>query len=679
MASWAVAPRGRDALLAGVLAITGLLELLGGYGWTDVGRISAAHVALVLAVTLPLAWRNSFPVPVCLGVQALYVSGVVLGVPMNSFAEVIAAFVVSTYTLVVTAPSTRGALIRVAACCVVIVAAGVAVAVTITATTPAIRSDGAGSAALGTTSYASPPSGIYVSPSGSDSAIGTSGAPVRTLTQAINIASSGSTIVLRAGRYHESAEVPSDKRLNIQSAPDSAVWLDGSSVVVAWTQRGTTWIHTGWTAQFDYTPSYTGTVSTQPGFGFVDPAYPYAAQPDQMWIDGTALTQVGSAARVTAGTFFADYAGKRLIIGSDPNGQDVRASDLGVALTVRSANSTVRGIGVRRYATAVKDLGALRLTAPGIAIENVVTSDNATTGLTVLSTGQSVSNVTAERNGMLGILGNNADNLVISKVLSRNNNLERFNSAPVAGGIKITRTRGITLKDSVVQDNLATGLWLDESCYNAVVAGNSILDNTTHGFAMEISSTAVVADNVITGSGSDGVKINNADNVRLWNNTLAGNAINMALVQDSRDYLNKSIPGHDPRQTFPDPTMTWKLGNIQVMNTILARGGHTNIYARDYTAERGAAQMNIKIAGDLFTRTTSPGDSIVVWGLRSGTLSYLRTVAEIANTGAGSDNAEVVSDAASPNIAATTYAQPLPADIATLIGQPAGTRKVGAF
>ena len=547
---------------------------------------------------------------------------------------------------------------------------------TVSPTTPPTTSRGAGSAAPGTTSYAIAASAIYVSPSGTDSATGRSAAPVRTVAHAIAIAPPGSTIVLRAGTYHESISVPSNKTLDIQSAPNSAVWLEGSSVVSGWIKSGSTWIRTGWNAQFDSTPSYTSQVSTAAFWGFTNAAHPMAAHPDQVWINGTALSQVSSAAAVTAGTFYSDYAGKRIIIGSDPTGKEVRASDLGIAASISSANSSLRGIGIRRYATAVHDMGAVRVLGSNVLVENDVITDMATTAISVLSTKDRVSHLTLKYNGLLGLHANNADNIVVSSVLASNNNTEGFNTSPVAGGIKITRTRNITVRDSVISDNLGTGLWLDESCYNAVIVGNTMASNHKHGFSFEISSTAIVADNVVTGSASDGLKINDADNVRIWNNTLAGNGRNIDLVQDARDGSNASEAGHDKRQAFPDPTMPWKIANIQLRNTTLPPSGQYNVYVRDYTNKRSGAQMAVTIDGNLFTRTTSTGGAIVVWPEAGGKLTIAHSVAELAKTGAGSHNAEVVSGVAPAN---SSYAQPLPADIAALIGQPAGTRSVGAF
>jgi hypothetical protein len=484
------------------------------------------------------------------------------------------------------------------------------------------------------------------------------------LARAIALAPSGGTIVLDAGTYHERVEVPADKRLTIQSAPHAAVWLDGSSAVTGWARSGSTWVKTGWTAKFDSTPSYTSTIPSGPDWSFVNPAYPMAAHPDQMWIGGTGLRQVGSEGEVGAGRFFADYANSRLVIGSDPSSGEVRASDIGYAMTIRSDGSVLRGIGFRRYATAVHDMAAVRITGTNNQLENLVASDNATTGLGVFGHNATVRNVTVQRNGMLGATANVADGLSVTGLLSTDNNVEHFNQAPVAGGFKIGNSHGITIRDSVIRDNLGTALWFDVSCTNAVVVGNSLQNNSGHGLSYEISSTAVIADNLVTGNGGDGFKINDADHVRIWNNTLGANGRNIELVQDSRASGNPAIP--------------WQVASVQVMDNVLDFGPQYMLYVRDYTDERSAATMGITVDGNVFFRSSTSEDAEVVWQGDSGKVLLYRTMAEFAATGAGSHNAESSSSATTAAQTATN-AIALPTDIASMIGEAAGTRHVGAF
>ncbi|MBE7162706.1 MAG: right-handed parallel beta-helix repeat-containing protein, partial [Williamsia herbipolensis] len=337
-----------------------------------------------------------------------------------------------------------------------------------------------GAAKIGSTSYAVPAGAVFAKPSGT-SGNGSSGAPIVGLQKAIDAAPSGSTVVARGGVYHETVTIPAGKRITLQSAPGEAAWLDGSSDVSGFARDGRGWSAGGWTTKFDASPTYTrGAPDGSDAFGFIDPAFPMAAHPDQVWIDGVAQTQVASAAQLSAGKFFVDYGAQKLSLGSDPTGHDVRASSLVRALTVAGSGSVIRGIGIHRYAPSVPDMGAMVVTGSGVTVENVSITDNATQGLSMESTGGVLNHVTTSRNGLLGTHANYADGLKVSGMLSTDNNTEHFNRAPVSGGIKITRSRDVKVTDSAILRNQGNGLWFDESVYDATVTGNDVIGNTGH-------------------------------------------------------------------------------------------------------------------------------------------------------------------------------------------------------
>ena len=95
---------------------------------------------------------------------------------------------------------------------------------------------------------------------------------------------------------------------------------------------------------------------------------------------------------------------------------------------------------------------------------------------------------------MLGVHANYADNLTTSGVNALGNNTEHFNSSPVSGGFKITRTRGITVAGGQFRDNDGPGLWLDESTYNSKIVGNKLMNNSSHGVSVELSSTSMLVE-----------------------------------------------------------------------------------------------------------------------------------------------------------------------------------------
>ncbi|WP_067483431.1 right-handed parallel beta-helix repeat-containing protein [Actinomadura hibisca] len=552
-----------------------------------------------------------------------------------------------------------------------------------------------GAATVGTARYPVPDDAVVVSPSGDDGADGTLDEPLRTVGRAIAKARSNATIVLRGGVYHETVTVPGGKRLTIQAHPGEAVWFDGSSPVTRWAARDGRWVSDGWTARFDASPTYTAgaKASADDDFRFVSPQYPMAAHPDQVWVDGVAQRQVGSRDQVGHGAFYVDEGARQLVLGDDPTGKDVRASTLSEAITVRGAGSTLRGLGVRRYATSLPQMGSVKIAAPGVTVEHVAITDSATTGLSVLAAGARIRHVTTARAGMLGIHGNHADDLRVEHSRSARNNLERFKYAPVSGGIKITRSRKVAVTNTVAADNLGKGVWMDESVYDITLTADRIVRNADHGVSLELSAKALVAGNVIRGNGGDGLRLNGTSDAQIWNNTLAKNGRTLHLVQDSRDPRNPATPGRDPRRKTPDPAMTWQIGKTTISNNVLAdarEGTPCLLCVEDHTHRRSAAQMDITANGNLYVRpdSTSPR-TLVVWSRGAGDPATFPDLGEFRSaTGQeGAGQARDARHAAGADGAldrvvlaeAQSAARPLPAWIAEVLGKPVDSRHMGAW
>jgi len=510
---------------------------------------------------------------------------------------------------------------------------------------PGRRSAGAGTK-VGTASYPVPDGAIVVSPSGRDGNAGTTGAPLRTVGAAVSKARSGGTIVLRAGTYHEDVVIPPDKRLTIQSWPREAVWFDGSTSVTGWSPAGGRWQKDGWRTEFDASPTFTRGAKdhTAEGWRFINPEHPMAAHPDQIWINGVPQLQVRSLDEVRRGTFFHDRRADRLFLGTDPSGKEVRVSVIQRALAVRSRDSVLRGFGVRRYAPSVPDMGSVTLEEAGIDVEHVAITESATTGLFVSGSDVGLRNLHLARNGMIGVLADEADKLVAERVLAEENNVERFNASPSAGGMKVTTSRHATVRDSVFRSNKGSGLWFDVSSYDGTIVGCEMQGNENHGISLEISAKMLVANNVIAHNRANGVKVNNTSDVAIWNNTITGNERSIWLVQDKRQ-PSASSPDRDRRRPFPDPSMTWRIGPGTVHNNILAsqRSGGCLLCIEDQTKQRAPDQMGIATGSNLLKRP----DAEEVTALS-------------------------VDDTASS-------AQPLPPAVAGATGVAAGTRHYGAW
>lgn len=565
---------------------------------------------------------------------------------------------------------------------------------TLSAPSPAGREDPASvSAASAATAAAAKP--LVVSPEGSDDAAGTLAAPLGTVGAAVARAASGQTIVLRAGNYNEFVTIPPGKRLILQSYPGEEVWLDGSVPVTGFARHGSVYVVDGWTTEFDASPTYKRGApdGTSQGWQFVSDKHPMAAHPDQIWINGVPQRQVGSRSEVVAGTFYVDYAGDRLYLGSSPQDRTVRASTLGRALSIQGAGSELRGVGIRRYATSVPQMGAVTVEAPDAVLEDVVITANATTGLFVGAGGASLRNVTLVDNGMLGAAATYADGLQVSGLLAARNNTEHFNTSPVSGGVKVGRSRGIDISDSVFRNNEGPGLWLDESVFHAAIHGNDLLDNSGHGLSLELSAKTDVVNNVIAGNSGHGLKVNNTSDVRIWNNTIRaeGRAIN--IVQDGRRASDPDTPGHDPRQPFPDPAMTWINGPVVIRNNIISNPGSTAdclLCVEDYSGTYSAKELEVTALGDVYHRAlpASP-DPAVIWAMDSGKPALFAGPDDFSSA-TGQERQHLYLEGSDPLLSGyrpgdiissrnSTLAQPLPGEIAQLAGQPTGTRSLGAF
>lgn len=549
---------------------------------------------------------------------------------------------------------------------------------------------GSGSLPLGQASYPVPSAAIFVSLEGKDGNPGTQRSPLRTMTAAMAKAPSGGTIVLRGGTYHEAFVI--SKKLTIQNYPGERVWFDGSQRVEAFRASGGTWVKSGWTTQFDSSPTYTfgARDGRGAGWGFVDPNFPMAAHPDQVWVDGVAQRQVESLGQVTAGTFFVDYATQRLHLGSDPRGKDVRASTLARAIAIRAEDVTLRGFGVRRFAPSVPHMGAITAERPRTRVENLIVTDMSTTGLSMLAAGQRIDRVTVARTGLLGVHANQADGLTVSHLNTGSNNTERFNTSPVSGGLKISRTRTVTIDRSSFTGNRGPGLWLDESVHNGTMTKNLLRDNTGHGISLEISARMVVAGNLVQDNGGHGLKVNNTSGVQIWNNTFADNGRPLNIVQDARRGDDPSVPGHDPRRPFPDPDQPWVNGPVTIGNNVVAgSSGNCLICVEDYSKQMSGEQMRVQSSGNIYQRDTPSAPTwLAVWSRGAGNPAVHTTLSSFQKTGQEKDSVDLgpttaVTDAgvttSTVRALAATVSRPLPTSVATVVGQPEGTRHLGAF
>ncbi len=613
----------------------------------------------------------------------------------------------------------------------------------------------AGSAPVGSASYAVPGGAIYVATTGNDtSGMGTSGAPYRTLAKAVTSATTGDTIVMRAGTYHEGNSNHTSaigiavykNNLTIQNYPGEAVWFDGSSVQTGWTQSGSQW-YIPWTKQFDHSPTATSGAAdgTDPGWKWINDNYPCAPFPEQVFVDGTSLTQVGSLGEVTTGTFFVDgttasnkiFTPTRLYIGTNPSGKTINVTDLHNFLNLGNGYTglTVRGIGIRRYGNALPQYAVLRFDGSnnnaGALLENVVIED--CSGISFTSNqchNNTVSHVTVRRAGYRAMGGYRSDNLLFDNVLIEYTNTENFNSSPDSACIKVTQSQHVTLRNSILRDSKCKGMWFDMSVYDMKVYNNDFLRLKDTGAFFEISGTGICANNLFVDCPAEAIKVNNTDNMEVWNNTIVncgslaqrltpdtsnlgnGDRRPLAVYQEARRPANTSygLDGRYPLSNSMYSTyMTWQINDITIHNNVVA-DTPSNAYAifciDDQQVQSGGTNQLLSaygavMNGNVFHWTTAPtttfpypyifpptsvGSSTpIVYSTHSAMTSATglnSNGTEINAKGSGTSTASPIDSqyrVATGQATLHTKAVALSSTIANLVGQSSGVKHAGAW
>lgn len=513
---------------------------------------------------------------------------------------------------------------------------------------------------LGKTHYRIPAGAHFVAPHGSDSAAGSKAAPWRTVGRA---ARAGGVIVLRAGTYHEDLEL-TGRKVTLQPYPGEVVWFDGSQQVTGWVRDGSTWRKDGWTAKFDSTdPNAHGSSSLR----MVDPKFPMANHPDEVFAKGRHLEQVKSKDQVKPGTFYVDYAASKLYVGDQPT--DIAATTLAEALYLHGADgSVVRGIGFRRYATPIKRLGAVKGYANNLTFENNVFADTALAGLSLRGSNITVRHNAFLRNGQLGLHANQTDHAKISGNLLEGNNAAHFKIIPVAGGMKVTKSRNTRIVDNLVRGNAGAGIWCDVACVNIVIARDVVTGNTGHGIQFEISDRALIVGNVVANNDRYGIRVLESSHARLWNNTVAGNALRQIDVLDGTRKEVGPITGTEIRDNLLEPK----------------GGGSDQLLGVADSNARNPAKKMATTDANAYYRPSGKPNSVIHWADGPHSFADFGDLAKFRSDTGQEKNGIAVNEAApfadresyrlKPDSDPLRAGLPVPADVAALLGVKAGAR-----
>ena len=153
-----------------------------------------------------------------------------------------------------------------------------------------------------------------------------------------------------------------------------------------------------------------------------------------------------------------------------------------------------------------------------------------------------LSNVYVHHNGQMGIAVSGGTDVTVEDSEIAFNNIAGFEWGWEGGGLKATRTDGLVVRNNYSHDNNGPGLWTDIDAENTLYEGNLVVDNTAAGIFHEISGSATIRNNTVTGNGfgkpewlwGAGILIAASADVEVYGNVVRGNADGIAGIQQER-------------------------------------------------------------------------------------------------------------------------------------------------
>ncbi len=370
---------------------------------------------------------------------------------------------------------------------------------------------------------------------GSDSAVGTLSAPVKTLGSAVAKAMAASahgvstTINVNPGVYRESLDLSgsgSDAAapITIQAASSGSTVLSGSDVVRGWAHSyGSVYVHS-WSYGSTYCPVPNGWPSSKIGS--------MARRNAMIFVNGHSLTQVDSRSSLKPGTFYVD-TGRRLAYVWAQSGANMGSATVEVA-----ARSTVLNIGNRsnlvlrnlifQHANSCMLGDAVNVyRSHNVLIDHVTAQWNNWGGISVsYSTNVTVQNSLAIHNGGIGFVSTRDKNILYQYDETDYNNwrgaMGNFYDWGM-GGLKLLQTHGGTVRNLVSYHNQAQGLWFDTDNKNILIDNVKLIGNVWANLQLEANQGPITMQNSLVCNGGSGINFLTSEHVTVKNTKFYNN------------------------------------------------------------------------------------------------------------------------------------------------------------
>ena len=552
----------------------------------------------------------------------------------------------------------------------------------------------------------------YAAPDGRAEAAGTTLAEPTTLESAIERVVTGDVVVLRGGTYRTGG-LEFNQGITLQPYADERPVLKGTRVATEWKKlSGTLW-RTPWKTLFPASPLGWWQRDRE---GMRTPLHRF--NNDMVFVDGEMLKSAGWEGELDAHSYYIDYGKGQVYIGTDPANRlvEITAFDGALVRTTQPVHGktsdrkgpVIRGITFTQYARRALEIEGKRRFGPtdeptdeplgpaepgtygkevtGTLFENVTISFCSRVAGFFRGDGLIIRNSLFSDTSTEGVYVIGSSDVLLERNVFRRNNVEELTGYYPAAVKIFNQSHRVTCRDNLVLDNpRSNGIWYDVGNHDGVFVNNWIQDALV-GFFFEISSGATAAGNVFVRCGR-GLWALNSANVRAYHNTFVDAP---ASFERNERSAQADHFGWHPK-TGPD--VDQREGHVFVGNLLVAsesfRGPLLRVEQPKSLCSRLTKPQSTQVDGNVYVRYGASQASLVTWSpvagdncqVELGSLDELRKLqpgleargrAFTGWTGALFRSPELSNYQLAKLPDGLQPADDLPADVARLLGWPAG-------
>lgn len=317
--------------------------------------------------------------------------------------------------------------------------------------------------------------------------------PGANIAALVSTSPEGTVFALRAGSYRGQSIVPKN---NQQFLGQPGAKLIGADIVRSFSlkqcARRSKKFH-----------SVSHRTQLQEAAGRCTGTYKGCQYSEEVFVNTSPLWRVMSCSELRKGTFYFDYANKRIFLGENPRGKRVEISNASWAFAGEARGVVISGFVIEKYANPAQT-GAIEAAGPNWQVLNNEVRYNHGAGISATD-GALVRGNRVHHNGQLGVSAH-GDNIIFDGNEIYANNIAGFDWEWEAGGSKFAFCNGLSVINNSVHDNTGPGLWTDIDNINVVYDHNTVQNNTAMGIFHEISYDAQITNNTVR---YNGAKANN--------------------------------------------------------------------------------------------------------------------------------------------------------------------------